>query len=191
MKHIYIAALALATVLVAGCDTAENKVDANDINILNMNQDSLTVSVDGKDVLGFHDAIASVYLTSGEYKVGVKDSTGNSKREVTMKLSAFGDKNQYDVHIVNVDNSKSYVLLDVRAAYFDGKEYDVVEKYFNQDYIAIELDTYHFYWPWSNLPNSIYAVEGSTSDIYKLIEVPSDYKDKSDEEIIAYCQDKI
>lgn len=190
MKHAYIAVLSFAALWVAGCNTPENKVDANDINILNMNNDSLIVSVDGKDILGFHDAIASVYLTSGEYKIGVKDSAGTTK-EVPLKLSALSDKNHYDVHIVNVDKNRSYVLVDAKAAYFPDKDYEVVHKYFNQDYIEIELDTYHFYWPWSNLPNSIYAVEGSTSDIFKLIEVPSDYKDKSDEEILAYCKDFI
>lgn len=190
MKKAYIAALALSAVFAGGCNVPENKVNANDINILNMNEDSLTVSVDGKDLFGFRDAIASVYLTSGEYKIAAKDASGKSK-EVSVKLPAFSDKNRFDVHIVNVDNQKNYVLIDAKAAYFPGEDYKVEEKYFGQDYIHIELDTYHFYWPWSNLPGSIYAVEGSTADIFKLIEIPAEYKDKSDEEILAYCQDKI
>lgn len=190
MKKASIAVLALAAVSIIGCSTPENKVNANDIHILNLNEDSLTVSVDGKDLFSFGDAIAGVYLTSGEYKIATKDVSGKSK-EVTVKLPAFTDKNRFDVHIVNADNRKNFVLIDAKAAYFPDEDYTVEEKYFGQDYIHIELDTYHFYWPWSNLPGSIYAVEGSTADIFKLIEIPAEYKNKSDEEILAYCQDKI
>ncbi|MEW7289033.1 hypothetical protein [Aquimarina sp. 2304DJ70-9] len=157
--------------------------------LLNPAKDSLNIHVNNELVRSVTAKVGHIYLEQNEYDVSIIQN-GKEENKVTLEIdSDEADRSTHDsehVTLINSNQKNDYVLVDCSAAYTEGTEYTIKEKYIDQAIIKLDYITYEYFrMGWQKLPNNLFGY-GDLS-IYKLFYIPEEYVSKSDKEIIEYC----
>lgn len=183
--HLMLGILIIFSLVNCDSELEEDFTYANQIDFINSDTIPVEVYVNNEKATEFSSYLGSIHLNSGNYSLTIKQGS-KVLNQIKLNLDIKNTENQFYRHIVNIGKNKSYALIDVKANYDDNSQYKLEAKYINQDLIKIKSQTYHLYLPQEGLPTVIFSEKGSTSDIFKLAEIPASIASLSDDEILKY-----
>ncbi|GAA4276802.1 hypothetical protein [Aquimarina mytili] len=157
--------------------------------ILNPAKDSMNIHVNNELIRSVTAKLGHIYLGENEYDFSITKNGKEVNKLILDIDSDEADRSSYDsehITLINTNPTNDFVLIDCSAAYTEGKEYTIKEKYIDQSIIKSDYITYEYFrMGWQKLPDNLFGY-GDLS-IYKLFYIPEEYVAKSDKEILEYC----
>ncbi len=190
-RTIYLLGIVFGLMLIS-CSKKHPVETSVKVAILNPTKDSLNVYINNEFVRNVTSQIGYVYLTEDSFEFSIRKNK-NEENKVTLDIDS-DDSNKLSndlqkVRLINANMKNDYVLIDCSAAYYEGIEYTIKEKFINKSIIEFDSIYYmYFRLSWEKLPKDISGY-GDLS-MYKLCYIPEQYIVKSDKEILKYCSSK-